>query len=56
MSGVDPGRWAEAHHIFSQEHREMFFLRGIMVDDPRYLAWVDKNIHREIHMKNGVVA
>ncbi|MDE3046477.1 MAG: DUF2380 domain-containing protein, partial [Verrucomicrobiota bacterium] len=47
-TGFDPGKAAEAHHVFSQKYRANFFKAGIDIDDPKYLAWVEKNFHRTI--------
>ena len=47
-TGFDPGKAAEAHHVLPQVHREQFLKAGINIDDPKYLAWVEKKLHRAI--------
>jgi RHS repeat-associated protein len=51
-TGFDPGKSAEAHHVFPQQHRNQFLIEGIRIDDPRYLTWLEKNIHQKIHKKD----
>ncbi|MDE3045669.1 MAG: hypothetical protein KGJ02_03395, partial [Verrucomicrobiota bacterium] len=45
-TGFDPGKAAEAHHVFPQAFRKVFFKKGIMIDDAKYLSWWEKTTHR----------
>ena len=47
-TGFDPGKIAEAHHVLPQVHRGQFLNAGINIDDPKYLVWVEKKLHRAI--------
>jgi len=46
LTGINPGKACDAHHIFPQEFRKDFARRGINIDDPKYLTWFEKSIHR----------
>lgn len=47
-TGFDPGKVAEAHHVLPQVHRGQFLNAGINIDDPKYLVWMEKKLHRAI--------
>ena len=50
--GFDAEKAAEVHHMFPKQERGRFARMGIDVDDPRYLTWVEKSLHGEIHNKD----
>jgi hypothetical protein len=53
-TGINPGKAAQAHHIFPQKFRKNFMERfKINIDDPKYLTWIDSDVHRQIHKGGG---
>jgi RHS repeat-associated protein len=53
-TGFDPGRVAEAHHVLPQKYRSDFVKAGINIDDPKYLVWVEKKLHRAISREYNI--
>jgi len=46
FTGISPpGDKVHAHHVFPQKFRDDFALKGINIDDPRYLTWWEKTSH-----------
>ena len=43
--GQDPGTHVQAHHIFPQKFEPWFAKRGLNINDPHYLTWVDGPTH-----------
>jgi hypothetical protein len=35
--------------IFPQQHRSDFLKQKILISDPRYLTWLEKNIHKNLY-------
>jgi RHS repeat-associated protein len=53
-TGINPGKAAQAHHIFPQKFRKDFMRDfNINIDDPKYLTWIDSDVHRQIHKSGG---
>ena len=47
--GFDAGDAAHVHHTFPKQLADKFLEAGINVNDPRYLSWVEKTIHQNMH-------
>jgi len=45
LTGMNPPRNIEAHHVFPQTMRDEFLKKGINIDDPKYLTWWEKRPH-----------
>jgi len=46
LTGFDPGKGWDAHHMFPQALGDRFKKLGIDIHDPRNLAWWNKGIHQ----------
>ena len=47
LTGMDPPSKIEAHHVFPQAMRDEFLKKGINIDDPKFLTWWERALHRQ---------
>lgn len=46
LTGIDPGREYEAHHVFPQKYEGQFEALDINIHDPHNLTWTERQGHR----------